>query len=271
MIFAELPSRRVGWFCYVFSHESGHNCQDRETMRHEPVIHFQQVSLVYPNLVRALEDVDLTVNVGEFCFLVGPTGCGKSSLLRCIYLSERPSKGRLRVLGREISELPSSRVPHLRRKLGVVFQDFQLLEYKTVAENVAFALQVIGAPVEDIRRKVPLTLRMVGLEEKINMHPGELSGGEQQRVAIARAIINAPPILLCDEPTGNLDPDTSKEIVRLLTLINQRGTTVIIATHDAQIVNTFKRRVVYMESGRILWDRDQGEYKIDNEKLRLLS
>lgn len=240
-------------------------------MPHEPVVHFQRVSLVYANLVRALEDVEFEVHEGEFCFLVGPTGCGKSSLLRCIYLSERPSKGRIRVLGRDITHLPPTKVPHLRRKVGVVFQDFQLLEHKTVAENVAFSLQVIGAPVEDIRRKVPLALRMVGLEEKINMRPGELSGGEQQRVAIARAIINAPPIILCDEPTGNLDPDTSREIVRLLTLINQRGTTVLMATHDAQIVNTFRRRVVYIESGRILWDRDQGEYKIDDEKLRLLS
>jgi len=237
----------------------------------EPVVHFQRLTLVYPNLIRALEDVELEIRQGEFCFLVGPTGCGKSSLLRCIYLAEYPSKGHLRVLGRDISSLPPSRIPHLRRNLGVVFQDFQLLEFKTVGENVAFALQVIGAPVEDIRRKVPLALRMVGLEDKLNMRPGELSGGEQQRVAIARAIINAPPILLCDEPTGNLDPDTSRDIVRLLTLINQRGTTIIMATHDAQIVNAFKRRVVYMESGKVLWDRDQGEYKIDDEKLRLLS
>jgi cell division transport system ATP-binding protein len=240
-------------------------------MPQEPVIHFQRLSLVYPNLVRALEDVELEINEGEFCFLVGPTGCGKSSLMRCVYMSERPSKGHLRVLGRDITDLPPSRVPHLRRRLGVVFQDFQLLEYKTVAENVAFALQVIGAPVADIRRKVPLSLRMVGLEKKAKMRPDELSGGEQQRVAIARAIINAPPILLCDEPTGNLDPDTSRDIVRLLTLINQRGTTVIMATHDAQIVNSFKRRVVYIEDGRVMWDRDQGEYKIDDEKLRLLS
>jgi len=240
-------------------------------MPSEPVVHFQRVSLVYPNLVRALEDVELEIKEGEFCFLVGPTGCGKSSLLRCVYLAERPSKGHLRILGREISSLAPSRVPHLRRNLGVVFQDFQLLEFRTVAENVAFALQVIGAPVDDIRRKVPLTLRMVGLEDKMNMRPGELSGGEQQRVAIARAIINTPPILLCDEPTGNLDPDTSRDIVRLLSLINQRGTTVIMATHDAQIVNAFKRRVVYMENGRVLWDRDQGEYQIDDEKLRLLS
>ncbi len=240
-------------------------------MPHEPVIHFQRVTLVYPNLVRALEDVELEIGEGEFCFLVGPTGCGKSSLMRCVYMSERPSKGHLRVLGRDITDLPPSRVPHLRRRLGVVFQDFQLLGYKTVAENVAFSLQVIGAPVADIRRKVPLALRMVGLENKAKMRPDELSGGEQQRVAIARAIINAPPILLCDEPTGNLDPDTSRDIVRLLTLINQRGTTVIMATHDAQIVNSFKRRVVYIEDGRVMWDRDQGEYKVDDEKLRLLS
>ena len=244
---------------------------EEKDMPREPVIHFQRVSLVYKNLVRALEDVELEVDEGEFVFLVGPTGCGKSSMLRCIYLSERLSKGHLRVLGRDITHLPPTRIPHLRRKLGVVFQDFQLLQYKTVSENVAFALQVIGAPIEDIKRKVPLALRMVGLESKTNMRPDELSGGEQQRVAIARAIINAPPILLCDEPTGNLDPDTSRDIVRLLSLINQRGTTVIMATHDAQIVNTFKRRVVYIESGKIMWDHDQGEYKIDDEKLRLLS
>ena len=240
-------------------------------MPKEPVVHFQRVSLVYPNLVRALFDIELEISAGEFCFLVGPTGCGKSSLLRCIYLAERPSSGRLRVLGKDISHLPPSRVPSLRRKLGVVFQDFALLEFKTVSENAAFALQVIGAPPEDIARRVPLALRMVGLEHKSDMFPTELSGGEQQRTAIARAIINAPPILLCDEPTGNLDPDTSYEIVRLLTLINQRGTTVIMATHDAAIVNTFKRRVVYIENGRIIWDRDRGEYQPDDEKLRLLS
>jgi len=240
-------------------------------MPREPVVHFQRTSLVYPNLVRALEDIELEVHEGEFCFFVGPTGCGKSSLLRCIYLSERPSKGRVRVLGRDITHLPPSKIPQLRRKIGVVFQDFQLLEYKTVTENVAFALHVIGAPLEDIRRRVPLALRMVGLESKANMLPDELSGGEQQRVAIARAIINAPPILLCDEPTGNLDPDTSMEIVRLLTLVNQRGTTILMATHDAHIVNTFRKRVVYIENGKILWDRDQGEYKADDEKLRLLS
>ena len=240
-------------------------------MPNEPIVHFQRVSLVYPNLVRAIEDIEFEVNEGEFVFLVGPTGCGKSSLLRCIYLAECPSTGRLRVLGKEITKLPPSRIPHLRRKLGVVFQDFQLLDYKTVHENVAFALQVIGAPPNDIKRKVPLALRMVGLENKTDMRPDELSGGEQQRVAIARAIINAPPILICDEPTGNLDPDTSQEIVRLLTLINQRGTTVLMATHDSQIVNTFRRRVVYIENGRIEWDHDQGEYKPDDEKLRLLS
>jgi cell division transport system ATP-binding protein len=240
-------------------------------MPNEPVIHFQRVSLIYPNLVRAIEDIEFEVQEGEFIFLVGPTGCGKSSLLRCIYLAERPSKGHLKVLGREITRIPPSRVPHLRRKLGVVFQDFQLLDYKTVFENIAFALQVIGAPTEDIRRKVPLALRMVGLEDKTDMLPDELSAGEQQRVAIARAIINAPPILICDEPTGNLDPDTSMEIVRLLTLINQRGTTVLMATHDSQIVNAFRRRVVYIENGKIEWDHDHGEYKPDDEKLRLLS
>jgi cell division transport system ATP-binding protein len=211
------------------------------------------------------------VDEGEFCFLVGPTGCGKSSMLRCIYLAERPSKGRVRVMGRDITHLPPGRIPFLRRKIGVVFQDFQLLEYKTVAENVAFALQVIGAPPDDINRKVPLALRMVGLESKTDMFPDELSGGEQQRVAIARAIINTPPIVLCDEPTGNLDPNTSLDIVRLLTLINQRGTTVLMATHDAQIVNTFRRRVVYIENGRVVWDQAQGEYVADNEKLRLFS
>jgi cell division transport system ATP-binding protein len=240
-------------------------------MPREPVVQFQSVSLVYPNLVRALQDVTLDINAGEFCFLVGPTGCGKSSLLRCIYLAERPSNGQLKILGKEVTNLTPSRIPSLRRKLGVVFQDFQLLEFKTVAENVAFALQVIGAPPDDIRRKVPLALRMVGLEHKADMFPTELSGGEQQRTTIARAIINAPPILLCDEPTGNLDPDTSRDIVRLLTLINQRGTTIVMATHDAAIVNAFKRRVVYMEDGKVLWDKDQGEYQPDDQKLQLLS
>lgn len=240
-------------------------------MPRDPIVHFQRVSLTYPNRVRALEDVELEIDEGEFVFLVGPTGCGKSTLLTCIYMAERPSSGRVRVLGKDITNLSPSRVPFLRRKLGVVFQDFQLLEFKTVFANVAYALQVIGAPSKDIERKVPLALRMVGLEHKAEMRPNELSGGEQQRTAIARAIINAPPILLCDEPTGNLDPDTSHEIVRLLSLINQRGTTVIMATHDAQIVNTFKRRVVYIEDGKILWDKEEGELKTDYAKLRLLS
>ena len=240
-------------------------------MTREPVVHFQRVSLVYPNLVRALEEIELEVFEGEFVFLVGPTGCGKSSLLRCIYLAERPTLGHLRVLGRDIMKLQPYRTPYLRRKLGVVFQDYQLLEHKTVSENIAFALQVIGAPPNEINRKVPLALRMVGLEHKTDMYPDELSGGEQQRVAIARAIINTPPILLCDEPTGNLDPETSRDIVRLLTLINQRGTTIIMATHDAQIVNMFKRRVVYIENGKKVWDKDQGEYDTEYEKLRVLS
>ena len=240
-------------------------------MPREPIVHFQRVSLVYPNLVRALEDIELEIAPGEFVFLVGPTGCGKSTLLSLIYLAERPTTGRIRVLGQDVTDLPPMRVPFLRRKLGVVFQDYQLLEFKTVSENIAYALQVIGAPPQEIERKVPLALRMVGLEHKANMLPTELSGGEQQRTAIARAIINAPPILLCDEPTGNLDPDTSREIVRLLTLINQRGTTVIMATHDAHIVNTFKRRVVYMEDARKVWDQEQGEMELSDGKLRLLS
>jgi len=254
-------------FCHADDIDKGFEA----IMPREPIVHFQRLSLVYPNGVRALDNVELEIGEGEFVFLVGPTGCGKSSLLRCIYLAERPTMGRVKVLGKDITHLQPSKVPYYRRKLGVVFQDFQLLEHKTVSENVAFTLEVIGAPDRDIKRKVPLALRMVGLENKANMLPTELSGGEQQRTAIARALINAPPILLCDEPTGNLDPDTSTEIVRLLTLINQRGTTVIMATHDAQIVNAFKRRVVYMENGRVMWDRNQGEYRSEDEKLVLLS
>jgi cell division transport system ATP-binding protein len=225
------------------------------------MVEMEGVSFTYPNNVRALEEIDFKVRPAEFVFIVGSTGCGKSSLLKLIYLDYSPSEGKLMVLGRDMTRPKRRLVPYIRRNLGVVFQDFQLLENKTVAENVAFALRVIQAKREEIEKKVPLALKMVGLDAKTDSFPEELSGGEQQRTALARAIINNPPLLIADEPTGNLDPETSLDIITLLKKINDRGTTVIIATHDQMIVDAFKQRVVRLDNGRIVSDTEGGVYR----------
>lgn len=225
------------------------------------MIQLQDVSFVYPNGTEALRDVNLRIEKGEFVFLVGPTGTGKSTLLKLIYCAEYPTKGRVIVAGRDVSRLSPREIPLLRRRLGVVFQDFRLIPTRTVWENIAFALRAVGMGRKDICRKLPEVLDIVGLGEKAHAYPSQLSGGEQQRVAIARAIVNNPLILLADEPTGNLDPDTSLDIVNLLVRINLMGTTVIVATHDKYIVDSTKKRVVTLYNGRIVSDRERGAYE----------
>jgi cell division transport system ATP-binding protein len=226
------------------------------------MIRFDQVTKMYAGTSRpALNALSLEVLSGEFVFLVGASGSGKSSFLRLVLKEERPTKGRIDVLGQELSSLPSRKVPVFRRNLGVVFQDFRLLPNKTVFDNVAFTLQVIGKSKGFIQEAVPDVLKMVGLAGKQQRYPHELSGGEQQRVAIARAIVNRPAILLADEPTGNLDPATSAGIMSLLSAINANGTTVLMATHDAGIVDQMKRRVIELVSGQVVRDERSGGYQ----------
>lgn len=226
------------------------------------MITLEQVSLRYAKGDPwALREVDLDVRRGEFCFVVGQSGSGKSSLLRLVILEQEPTAGRVLVAGHDLGALPHRRVHLLRRQIGTVFQDFRLLSGKTVYQNVAYVLQVLGAGRHDVRRRVPETLALVGLEDKGRRLPHELSGGEQQRVAIARAMVNRPPILLADEPTGNLDPDTSQEIVAILERINRTGTTVLMATHDTTIVDQFRKRVVQLHEGQVVRDQAEGGYR----------
>jgi cell division transport system ATP-binding protein len=225
------------------------------------VIRFEKVSKTYPGQSRAaLDNVTVDVEKGEFVFLVGASGSGKSTFLRLVLREYRPTVGRVYVAGKEINRLAGWKVPSLRRQIGTVFQDFRLLPNKTVAENVAFALQVIGKPKSHINSVVPETLELVGLEGKGDRMPDELSGGEQQRVAIARAFVNHPMILIADEPTGNLDPTTSIGIMKLLDRINRSGTTVLMATHDSSLVDQMRKRVIELEDGRVIRDHAQGVY-----------
>ncbi|MEE1928079.1 cell division ATP-binding protein FtsE [Streptomyces sp. TRM 70351] len=225
------------------------------------MIRFDSVSKTYPRQHRpALRDVSLEINRGEFVFLVGSSGSGKSTFLRLVLREERTSHGQVHVLGKDLNRLSNWKVPQMRRQLGTVFQDFRLLPNKTVGENVAFALEVIGKPSGQIRKAVPEVLGLVGLGGKEDRMPGELSGGEQQRVAIARAFVNRPMLLIADEPTGNLDPQTSVGIMKLLDRINRTGTTVIMATHDQQIVDQMRKRVIELEQGRLVRDQSRGVY-----------
>ena len=225
------------------------------------MIRFDNVTKIYPQQSRpALDDVTLEVEKGEFVFLVGASGSGKSTFLRLVLREERPSHGHVHVAGKDLARLSSWKVPGLRRQLGTVFQDFRLLPNKTVGQNVAFALEVIGRPRHQIAKVVPEVLDLVGLSDKASRLPSELSGGEQQRVAIARAFVNRPIVLLADEPTGNLDPTTSVGIMRLLDRINRTGTTVVMATHDAQIVDSMRRRVIELEGGKVVRDQSRGVY-----------
>ena len=230
----------------------------------EQMIRFNHVSKVYDRGMRpALDDVDIKINRDEFVFLVGASGSGKSTFLRLVIREERPTKGRIHVLGRDLSQISSWKVPQLRREIGFVFQDFRLLENKNVLENVALASQVIGKPRHYILSAVPEALDLVGLAGKEKRLPHELSGGEQQRVAIARAMVNRPKLLLADEPTGNLDPSTSVGIMRLLDRINRQGTTVVMATHDDEIVDQMRKRVIELKGGEVVRDQDRGVYGSD--------
>ncbi|WP_427383492.1 cell division ATP-binding protein FtsE [Janibacter sp. G56] len=225
------------------------------------MIRFDNVSKVYGRSKRpALAELDLEIERGEFAFIVGPSGSGKSTLLRLAIREERATSGQILIAGHDLRRLPHRKVPRLRRQIGTVFQDYRLLPNKNVSQNVAFALQVIGKSSRQIKSLVPETLELVGLSDKAKRMPHELSGGEQQRVAIARAVVNRPPILLADEPTGNLDPATSLDIVRLIERIHATGTTVVMATHDTTIVDALRKRVIELSDGRLVRDEAEGTY-----------
>jgi cell division transport system ATP-binding protein len=224
------------------------------------MISLQHVTKVYKNSVIALEDVSVDVEKGEFVFVVGASGSGKSTLIRLLLKEEEATKGDVFVAGKNLEKLTNWKVPYLRRNIGTVFQDYKLLIDKTVFENVGFALEVIGKPKHVIDQRVPEILEYVGLGDKLNSFPDELSGGEQQRVSIARACVNRPLVLLADEPTGNLDPNTSVDIMRLLDKVNRIGTTVVMATHDQAIVDAMRKRVVELDKGRVIRDQARGVY-----------
>ncbi len=226
----------------------------------KPIIELRDVTKVYPGGHMALDRVSLAVDRGEFVFLVGPTGCGKSTLIKTLIRDEAATDGAVRIAGRDIGALPQKKIPQLRRNIGTVFQDFKLLPDRTVYDNVAYALQVIGASRAQIRTQVPETLRLVGLSTKLRNYPDQLSGGEQQRVSIARAFVNHPPLLLADEPSGNLDPVTSIGVMQLLYRINKTGTTVVVVTHDREMVDNMRRRVIELYEGRVVRDEVSGGY-----------
>jgi cell division transport system ATP-binding protein len=225
------------------------------------VVRFEHVSKTYPSGDVGLSDVSFEVQRGEFVFLVGQTGSGKSTIMRLLIKEHEPTAGSIQVAGRDLAEITRSKVPHYRRNLGVVFQDFKLLPNRTVYDNVAYALQCTGHSRKDIRAKVPDILRLTGLSLKLHSYPDQLSGGEQQRVAVARAFVNHPPLLLADEPTGNLDPETSIGIMQLLYRINRTGSTVIVATHDQAMVDRMRRRVIEVEKGALVRDEHDARYR----------
>ena len=230
-----------------------------------PVITFDHVTKTYPAQPKtpALSDVTLQIFAGEFIFLVGHSGSGKSTFIRLLTREIKPTSGKIYVADEDLTTMRNWRVPYLRRNIGCVFQDFKLLPNKTVFENVAFALEVIGKSRHVIKTQVPEVLRLVGLSDKLNSYPDQLSGGQQQRVSIARAIVNRPPLLVCDEPTGNLDPQTSRGIMDLLERINRTGTTVLVATHDREMVDNMRRRVIALDRGHLTRDQDRGVYGFD--------
>ena len=230
------------------------------------LIRIKDVKKQYKNGVTAIYDLNLSVKKGDFAFIIGGSGSGKSTLIKMLYREEKPTSGEIIVGGLNVAKLRNKKVYKLRRKLGIVFQDYRLLPKLNVYENVAFALEVIGAKKDEIRVKVLKAIELVGLKGKVHNYPDQLSGGEQQRVAIARAIVNEPKLLLCDEPTGNLDPDMSMEIMKILEEINQTcGTTILMATHDRDIVNKMKKRVIVLKDGRLVNDFEKGMY--DNEAI----
>ena len=229
------------------------------------MIQFKNVTMVYEIGTRALQDVSLKIDDGEFVFLVGPSGSGKSTIVKLLTAELHPTKGSVHVNGYDLERIKKKQIPYMRRTVGVIFQDFRLVRQKTVYENVAFAMRVVGAPEREIRRRVPYVLELVGLEEKGRHLPDELSGGEQQRVAIARALVNNPSMIVADEPTGNLDPVRSLEIMLLLEQINALGTTVMIVTHEAEMVNRFHRRVIAIDAGQVVSDGMDGYYINEEE------
>ena len=226
------------------------------------MITLQHVTKIYKNTVTALEDVSVEIQKGEFVFIVGPSGSGKSTAIRLLLKEEEPTAGEIFVAGKDLSKISSWKTPLLRRNIGTVFQDFKLLTDKTVFENIAFALEVIGKPKHVIDQRVPEIVELVGLSDKLNNYPNELSGGEQQRISLARAVVNRPLILLADEPTGNLDPATSVDIMRLLDKVNRIGTTIVMATHDHAIVDAMRRRVIELEAGKVVRDQERGVYGV---------
>lgn len=230
------------------------------------LIEIRNVKKQYKTGVTAIYDLSLNIEKGDFVFIIGSTGCGKSTLIKMLYREEKPTSGKINIGGLDVGKLKNSKVFKLRRKIGVVFQDYKLLSKSTVYENVAFALEVLGQPKSEIYSKVLKALDLVGLKHKANNYPHQLSGGEQQRVAIARSIVNGPKLLICDEPTGNLDEATSMEIMRVLEEINKMGTTIIMVTHDTKIVNKLKKRTILLDSGRILRDFEKGTYNYESIK-----
>ncbi len=220
----------------------------------------QDVFKKYPNGVQAVDGININIKTGEFVYVVGPSGAGKSTFIKMMYREEKPTSGSIVIDGINLSKLKESKVPILRRNIGVVFQDFKLLEQMTVYENVAFALEVIEESPKNIKKRVMEVLDLVKLKHKARHLPNELSGGEQQRISIARSIVNNPKVMIADEPTGNLDPDTSWEIMSIFEEINQRGTTIVMATHNREIVNTIKKRVIAIENGKIVRDQAEGDY-----------
>lgn len=228
------------------------------------VIQFRGISKIYDNNVKALSDVNIEIEAGEFVFLVGPSGSGKSTFIKLLLKEIDPTNGKLIVGDKDLSVITRKQVPYYRRKIGMVFQDFRLIPTLNIYENVAFAMRVVEASPKDIRRRVPMVLSLVGLSHKYKMFPNELSGGEQQRVSLARALVNNPSVLIADEPTGNLDPDTAREIMSLLEDINKAGTTILMATHAKEIVNYMKKRVIAIEKGEIVRDEKRGKYEYEN-------
>lgn len=223
-------------------------------------IKFIDVEKTYKNGVNAVYNMNLSIKKGEFVFVIGASGSGKSTLIKMLYREEKPTKGQIYVGGINVAKVKNSKVYKLRRKIGIVFQDYKLLPKLTVYENVAFALEIYGLPTEEIKRKVLKALDLVGLKSRTKSYPDQLSGGEQQRVAIARAIVNSPKLLICDEPTGNLDPDTSLEVMKVIEKINDLGTTIVMATHDREMVDKMKKRVVLLDNGKLAKDYEKGSY-----------
>ena len=224
------------------------------------LIRIKDVTKTYKNGVNAVYDMNLDIKKGEFVFVIGASGSGKSTLIKMLYREERPTKGEIYVGGVNVAKVKNNKVYKLRRKIGIVFQDYKLLPKLTVYENVAFALEIYGLPTQEVKRKVLKALDLVGLKSRTKSYPDQLSGGEQQRVAIARAIVNSPKLLICDEPTGNLDPDTSLEVMKVIEKINDLGTTVVMATHDREMVNKMKKRVILLDNGKLTKDYEKGSY-----------